>query len=53
MYNEVARGSSAGRSALRVIESSILEAQEREIEREEAESGRIVGKSTENSFFIF
>jgi hypothetical protein len=53
MYNEALRGSSAGRSALRVIESSIPELQERRIERERLWSERIVGESTENSFFIF
>jgi len=53
MYNEALRGSSAGRSALRVIESSIPEVQERRIERERLWSERIVGESTENSFYFF
>jgi len=53
MYNEALRGSSAGRSALRVIERSIPEVEERRIERERLWSERIVGESTENSFFIY
>jgi len=53
MYNEALRGSSAGRSALRVIERSIPEVEERRIERERLWSERIVGESTENSFLYF